>query len=217
MAQDEFKHVFGMEMVELPMRAKTKLTARRNAQQTEKTATSSNSYILTSILPPQFMEPEIIQPRLTSEREYLGLVSFITSLIYLNNRVLPHIKLERYMRALNADEYTPIGTLDKVLQQMTKHGYIIRAKDNTGEETQFEYHLGPRAKVEIGEEGVKALIATVYGDEEIEDLDAKFKRNIGVEIKANYDEGDDEGEEAGARKKPAAKRTRRRADADDDE
>lgn len=222
MAQNDLRHIFGMEMVELPVREKTKLAARRNAQNADKAPNSSNSYILTSVLPPQFMVPEIVQLRGEGEKSYTGLVTFITALIYLNGRALPAVKLDRYMRTLNANEYTPCGALDTVLQRMQKHGYIIRIKDNTGEETQYEYHLGPRAKVEIGEDGIKSLIKTVYGDEEVEDLDVKFKRNIGLELKNNFDEEDDDDAEVPAagdrrKKKAAPKRGRRRNEDEDDE
>ncbi|KAF8543959.1 MAGE family-domain-containing protein [Trichophaea hybrida] len=214
LAQTEFKHVFGMELVELPMRDKTKLVQRRAAQTTDKGPSSSNSYILTSILGEKYKSPEIIVPHGFKEQTYIGLVTFVTSVIYLNGRVLPANKLHRYLKRLNAEDYTPLDRTEKVLQTMQKHGYIIRVKDNSGEETSYDYHLGPRAKVEIGEAGVKGLIKTVYGENTPDDLDTKFKRNVGVEVKANFDEDEDD---AGAKKKAPAKRATRRRNNDEEE
>jgi hypothetical protein len=211
LAQEELRNTFGMELIELPVRDKVKLTQRRAAQNSEKGPSSSNSYILTSILPAEYKDSEIIEPGGYEEQTYSGLVTFVTSLIYLNSRVLPANKLTRYLRRLDADEYTPLDKTEKLLHTMQKHGYVVRVKDHTGDETSYDYHLGPRAKVEIGEEGVKELVKTVYGVQVPEDLDTRFKRNVGIELKANFDDESDPdtGERAKKGKRPQ-KRTRRR-------
>jgi hypothetical protein len=217
LTQTELKHVFGMELTELPQRDKTTLSARRAAHASDKAPTSSNSYVLTSTLPAQYRAPEILYPHGFKEQTYTALVSFVTALIYLNGRVLPASKLNRYLRRMHADEWTPIDKTEKVLQMMQRHGYIIRVKDANSEDVAYDYHLGPRAKVEIGEEGVKGLIQTVYGDNVPEDFDAKFKRSVGVEIKANFQEEGEDGETP-VKKKAPARKTRRAArdDSDDD-
>ena len=68
--------------------------------------------------------------------------------------------------------------------------------------------------MEIGEEGVKGLIKTVYGENAPDDLDTKFKRNVGVELKTNFDEDADD---AGAKKKAHARKATRRRNNDDEE
>ena len=165
----------------------------------DRAASSSRSYILTSTLPAEYRSAETVVPHGSREQAYLGLVGFVTALIYLNGRVLAANKLHRYLRRLNADDFTPIDRTEKVLQTMQRHGYLVRVKDTSGEETSYDYHLGPRAKVEIGEAGVKAMIAAVYGDAVPEDLDARFRRNLGAEIRASYADfgGDDDNNDDG--------------------
>lgn len=84
----------------------------------------------------------------------------IVSLIYLNGRVLSENKLNRYLARMNADEYTPIGGIEKVLATMVKQGYIVKQKDDLGEGG-HDCYLGPRAKVEIGSNGVLSMLKTV--------------------------------------------------------
>lgn len=224
LAQHELQKVFGMKLVELPMREKTKLTQRRAAQTVEKGSGSTHSYILTSMLPAEYKDPTMVEPSGFHEQVYTGLVALVTSLIYLNNRVLPANRLSRYLTRLNAENYTPIDQTEKLLQTMAKHGYIIRVKDNSGGETTYEYHLGPRAKVEIGEDGVKELIRVVYGREVPDDLDIKFRRNVGVDTMAAHIEGDENGDEhdggstnARSKKPPATEKRRTRQIRDDDD
>lgn len=184
----------------------------------DRAASSSRSYILTSTLAAEYRSAETVVPHGSREQAYLGLVSFVTALIYLNGRVLAANKLHRYLRRLNADDFTPIDRTEKVLQTMQRHGYLVRVKDTSGEETSYDYHLGPRAKVEIGEAGVKAMIAAVYGDAVPEDLDQRFRRNLGAEIRASYadfggDGDDNDGDGKNRKHAPApARRPSRRAD-----
>ncbi|TGZ84659.1 MAGE-domain-containing protein [Ascodesmis nigricans] len=178
-AQEELRKVFGMEMVELPLREKTKLSQRRAAQSSDKSS-SSKSYILVSTLPIEYRLPTILAPTTPKDAAYQGLVSFVVALIYLSGRILSVRNLERYLSQMDVDEHYA----DKTLSQMQRHGYIVKVKDTTadiGDVTPFEYHLGPRAKMEIGEEGLKRLVRSVFGEDAPEDLDARIKMNIGVE------------------------------------
>lgn len=187
-AQKELRHIFGMELVELPMREKTKLSQRRGmpatrnpcascsgvifidiflslvaAQNTEKAPTSSKQYMLATVLPDVFREHEIMHPHGFKEQTYTGLVTMIVSLIYLNGCILPENKLNRYLSRMNADEYTPIEKTEKVIATMMKQGYIVKQKDDMGEGG-HDYYLGPRAKVEIGSGGVLSMLKTVSTD-----------------------------------------------------
>lgn len=84
----------------------------------------------------------------------------IVSLIYLNGKLLPENKLNRYLTRMNADDYTPIDKTEKVIALMVKQGYIIKQKDDTGDGG-HDYYLGPRAKVEIGSDGVLNMLRMV--------------------------------------------------------
>jgi hypothetical protein len=180
-SQKELRRVFGMELIELPMREKTKLSQRRAAQDMDKGPTSSKQYMLTTMLPEFFREPEIVHPHGFKEQTYTGLVTMIVSLIYLNGRVLPENKLNRYLLRMNADDYTPTEKTEKVIAAMVKQGYIVKQKDDL-EEGGYDYYLGPRAKVEIGSDGVLAMLRTVYGVTAPEDLEKKLKRNLGPDL-----------------------------------
>lgn len=116
--------------------------------------------MLTTVLPEALREPEIVHPHGFREQTYTGLVTMIISLIYLNGRVLPENKLNRYLLRMNADEYTPIDKTEKVIATMVKQGYIVKQKDDMGEGG-HDYYIGPRAKVEIGSSGVLAMLKTV--------------------------------------------------------
>lgn len=112
------------------------------------------------MLPEPFRDPEIVHPHEFKEQTYTGLVTMIVSLIYLNGKVLPENKLNRYLARMNADEYTPIDKMEKVMATMVKQGYIVKQKDDTGEGG-HDYYLGPRAKVEIGSDGVLNMLRMV--------------------------------------------------------
>ncbi|PWW71662.1 MAGE-domain-containing protein [Tuber magnatum] len=180
-AQLELERVFGMRMVELPIREKTKLSQRRAAQTSDKAPSTSNSYVLTTTLPEKFREPEIIQPFGVKEQAYVGLTTMIVSLIYLNGRSIAETKLDRYLRRMNADRGTAAGETEKVLQSMIRHGYISKQKDDNANDGTFDYVLGPRGKIEIGTDGVLSMIKTVYGTNVPEDVEKRMMRNVGFD------------------------------------
>lgn len=187
-AQRELREIFGMQLVELPMREKTKLSQRRAAQNSDRAPTSSKQYLLQTVLPQPFREPEIVQPHGFREQTYTGLVTMIVSLIYLNGKVLPENKLIRYLTRMNADDYTPIDKTEKIIALMVKQGYITKQKDDTGDGG-HDYYLGPRAKMEIGSDGVLNMLKTVYGVKAPEDLEKKLQRNIGPDLDAIVADG----------------------------
>lgn len=58
-------------------------------------------------------------------------------------------------------EKTPLMTTDKFLTTMVKQGYIDKVKDMVTGEPRFDYHLGPRGKVEVGKKGALDLVKKV--------------------------------------------------------
>lgn len=168
-AQAILKNTFGMELMELPAREKTSLKDRRNAAtQTKSSTTTSKSWILLSVLPPELKSnPTIIQPTqapsVPIESSYTALYTFIISLLYLNNSSLTEQKLMRYLKRMNADAQTPVGNLDKVLQRMQREGYLDKRRDTVMGEEVVEWYVGPRGKVEVGAKGVAGLVRSVYG------------------------------------------------------
>src|SRR5690606_18913546 len=116
------------------------------AQRATKTSLTSNSWVLSTVLPPPLPDPAIIPPprvpTTDSESAYVGLYTFIISVIYLNGGTLPEAKLARYLRRANADEYTPVDTTDKLLQRMQREGYLVRIRDSSTGEEVVEYMVG---------------------------------------------------------------------------
>lgn len=119
-------------------------------------------------------------PTADIEASYVGLYTFIISLILLAGGQLPEAKLERYLRQANADQSTPIDRTDKMLTRMIKEGYIVRIKENADGEEMIDYRVGPRGRVEVGEDGVAAMVKTVYGDSATDDLEKRIQRSLGI-------------------------------------
>ncbi|KAH0844072.1 hypothetical protein AYO21_02172 [Fonsecaea monophora] len=169
-AQRVLNDVFGMQLMELPSKEKTTLKDRRTqATQTKSSMTnSSKSWILVSTLPAELKQNPVIAqptraPSIDVESSYTALYTFILSLIYLNNNAVADQKLERYLKRVNADTYTPLGNKDKLLQRMMKEGYVEKRRDTSSGEEIIEWTPGPRGKIEVGVEGVAGLVRTVYG------------------------------------------------------
>lgn len=172
-----------MEFVELPTREKITVSQKRAAQRTQGGGSSSKSYMLITTLPHTLRASEILGAGTANPKEeaYVGLVTVICSLIYLNGSSLSETKLDRYLKRLNIEITTPLDKTEKLLATMCSQGYLNRVKDNTGGESSWEYHLGPRAKMEIGKSGVVNLVDEVYGVQAPADLEERVGRNIGVE------------------------------------
>lgn len=198
------RDTFGMELEELPSKEKVGLKDRRTqATQTKSGAaaasSSSKSWILVSKLPTSLKtDPSLSRPTLAPNAEieasYTALYTFILSLIYLNNGVVADQKLERYLKRVNADTYTPVGNKEKLLQRMMKEGYIDKRRDTSSGEEVIEWVPGPRGKVEVGVQGVVGLVRTVYGYGAVE-LSRGGNNNNRQRRRRNEDGEEDEGNE----------------------
>ena len=93
---------------------------------------------------------------------------------------MPEAKLERYLRRTNADHSTPVDKTDKLLQRLIKEGYIVKIRDNSSGEELVDYMVGPRGKVEVGEDGVAEFVKRVYGQKADDDLNKKLERSLGL-------------------------------------
>ncbi|TKA68321.1 hypothetical protein B0A49_06821 [Cryomyces minteri] len=190
-AQLQLRARFGMEMVELPMKEKVTVAQRRAAQKSEKASTTSKAYILTTTLPAKFRLPLTASPppatsSSTSEAAYTALYTFIIALILLSGGSLPAAKLDRYLKRTNADEHTPVDGFEKtekLLARMGREGYVVKVRENAGGEDMVEWMVGPRGRVEVGEQGVGGLVRAVYGGGEegdVADLEKRLQRSLGV-------------------------------------
>ncbi|KAJ5157446.1 uncharacterized protein N7482_008546 [Penicillium canariense] len=200
-AQQHLRTKFGMEMVELPAREKVTITQRRAAQKSEKPSATNKSWILNSTLPAAYRVPSILQPTKApstkTESTYTALYSFVVAVISLNGGSLAEQKLLRYLRRMNADDYTPIDRTDRLLARLCREGYLVRTREMDGGEEVIEYMVGPRGKMEVGSGGVAGLVREVYGRgvqdadgngetltraerEEREEFEVRLRRSLGI-------------------------------------
>nr|POE88221.1 hypothetical protein CFP56_11450 [Quercus suber] len=156
------------------------------------------SWILVSILPAHFRDPTIMPPSAVptsaEESKYIALSTLLVSLISLSGGTLPDAKMERYLRRLNIQDNTPLVDselckTEKLFKRLERDGYIMKTKENTGTgEEDVYWTVGPRGKMEVGDEGVKSLVRAVYGEQEDEeetrDLERRLERTLGVAERA---------------------------------
>ncbi|TQS33529.1 hypothetical protein Golomagni_06124 [Golovinomyces magnicellulatus] len=200
LAQKMLREVWGMELRELPVRERMTLQEKRQAMKSNSQPKSgSGSYILSSTLPKAYRKASIIKPSktptMTAEATYLGFYNMVVSLIWLNAGELSDQKLMRYLTRLNANQMVASEKTELTLKKMERQGYVIRRVDRppTGQDgdSQVLWHVGPRAKEEIGLDGVMDFVRTVYGDAD-PDLEKKLHSSLGVKPRkqlATLDEG----------------------------
>lgn len=147
--------------------------------------------MLISTLPSEFHDPEILPPSAIptegEEGKYTGIYSVVVALISLSGGSLNDSKLDRYMKRAHLEDATPVEGYEKpamLFKRMEREGYLVRIKETgpSGEED-ISWIQGPRAKVEIGDDGVRGLTKAVYGQPdgaEGEDLERRIARSLGV-------------------------------------
>jgi melanoma-associated antigen len=70
--------------------------------------------------------------------------------------------MTRYLTNLHIEDNTPLMTTDKFLVSLVKQGYIEKIKDTVSGEQRYDYHLGPRGKIEVGRRGTIELAKEVH-------------------------------------------------------
>lgn len=193
-AQHQLEYVFGMKMIELPAREKITLQQRRAAQKKDSQSQSkaTGSWMMTNVLPDVFRDPDILSPPAAPtsavDAEYTAIYTTLVSLILLSGDRLPDTKMDRFLRKLGIDDRTTVPGYEKneqLMKRLEKDGYLYKLKESTGtgEDDTF-YVVGPRGRVEIGNNGVRGLVRAVMppGDDEEEeaDLDNKVLRSLGI-------------------------------------
>ncbi|KAL8759289.1 MAG: hypothetical protein Q9184_003674 [Pyrenodesmia sp. 2 TL-2023] len=206
-ANHQLRSTFGCEMTELAQKEKVTVSQKRAAQRTQNSlSSSSKSYNLTSTIPPSLRTPAILPPpavpTCASESAYVGLYTFVLSLIYLSpGQSIPESRLEKQLKRVNADNYVLSGEkTETVIKRMEKQGYIVRVRerDGGGEET-VDFVVGPRGKAEVGERGVAGLVRKVWrktGTEK-EELEKRLVRSLGSGVETKKGRDDRDGEKEG--------------------
>ncbi|KAH8662045.1 MAGE family-domain-containing protein [Xylariales sp. PMI_506] len=204
-AQQQLRQVFGMEMVELPVKEKRTLRDKQKASATQRKAASQNaaasrSYILVTILPPAYRDRAILAPsRLpgpVEEAEYVGFYTFVIALIVLSGGELSDAKLQRQLDRVNAAKNLPIDTTQTVLSRLVKQGYLDKVvqRSETGDEDAVTWCVGSRAKVEVPPESIAAFVREVWGNPP-EDFDQKLAKSLGLQNLQGHEAEDEDDEE----------------------
>lgn len=205
LAQTQLRAVWGMELRELPIREKMTLHEKRQAMKSSTQSRSgSGAYVLSSAIPEEYRNASIIRPSKTPSAEqeatYSGFYTLLVSLIWLNGGELSEQKLQRSLMRLNADRMLASERTEVVLKRLERQGYVIKKVDRPpvgyeGDQT-ITWHVGPRAKEEIGLDGVMGLVREVYGHPEDVAFDKKLRSSLGLKSRQLVD-GEEENNDVG--------------------
>ncbi|KAL7961817.1 MAGE family domain-containing protein [Trichoderma compactum] len=200
LAQIQLRTVWGMELRELPVREKMTLHEKRQAMKSNaQPKTGSGAYILSSTLPEVYRSASILKPSKVPSAEqeatYSAFYTMIVSLIWLNGGELSEQKLQRYLMRLNADRMLASERTELAMKRIERQGYVIKKVDRPpvgyeGDQT-ITWHVGPRAKEEIGLDGVIGLVQEVYGHPEDETFDKKLRSSLGIKSRPLAEGGED--------------------------
>jgi hypothetical protein len=187
-AQEQLQTVFGVAMIELPVREKRTLkdkqkAAKRGASQA---SVSSRQYILISTLPKEYRTHPVIGPsRIPStseEASYVAFYTMIIALIALSSGELSDMRLRRYLTRLNASHNLPMDKTDNVLQKLIRQGYLDRVVEKVeGDEDAITWCVGPRGKVEVSPHSIAQVVCEVWGDPPDDDFNRKLEKSLGVQ------------------------------------
>lgn len=203
--------------------------------QTEKES-SSNTYILVSLLPAEFRDPAIIPPSKVvsedGEAAYMALYTTIISIVALSGGELSEPRLRRHLTRLNAsdtmpsqnpnDPNAPSEKTEDVLQRMIKQGYLVKAIGAVGlgdnDEDLTTWHIGPRGKAEVTNEAIAEFVRQVYGQSD-PDIEAKLQRSLRVRARAEAEDAEEPPEEepGNGDPGPSSRRRSRRSQAAEEE
>ena len=163
------------------------------------------------------MPPSIIVST-SEEAEYVGIYSMIIAIIHMSpNHTIPNAKLESVLARLNLSKN--MGSLDStpnMIAKMSRQGYIYKSVEKTQDEEQIDWYVGPRGKMEIGNQGIIGLVREVYGEDAPEDLQKRLHKSLGVEMgRVQRDDNDGEAENGDPGPSTQKRRKARRAVDDD--
>lgn len=116
------------------------------------------------------------------------------------------------------EDTTPVSEYDKtekLMKRLERDGYIVRIRESTGTgEDDIYWTVGPRGKIEVGDDGVRGLVKAVHGDldeDEDQELERRLERSLGIaERQALQDRRAEEQHAAAAAKQQKGKRKKGR-------
>jgi hypothetical protein len=198
------KETFGMQMEELPVTEKLNLAQRRAMKENTAGQSSSNSWVLVTTLPAEYRTPLVLgKPQSeVNEKEnyYVGMCTTVVTLVYLHSGRLGDNRLDTVLfrkMGISSTEAT------ELLTRMDKEGFIKKIVDTSTGQESIDYIVGPRGKVQIGEEGVANFVKGVWGEDDAEDLDKQLKKTLDLSAKQSKPQSNGTTREPKKRGRPA--------------
>lgn len=106
-------------------------------------------------------------------------------------------RLRRYLRRLNAETNSFHSTkTEDTLARLQRQGYLIKnidkeARQHGDEQEATTWYVGPRGKIEVGDEVVAGVVREVWGEQNDDDLEAKLQNSLQIQDrKASAQNGD---------------------------
>jgi hypothetical protein len=136
------------------------------------------------------------------EAAYIGLYTTLVTTIALSGgrmtdarfrRILQRFLIDKNMPTLNhSNNMEGTEDTDVVLSRLIKQGYLIKAIDENDETV--NWYVGPRGKMEVGDEAILNLIKTVYRGS-YEDMDENLRAYVNA-LEPEEDESEPEAAES---------------------
>lgn len=146
-----------------------------------------------SVLPDAYKTSKIIAPSkfLSAEDEaaYVAFYTVLVSLIRLNGGEMSDSRLKRYLRRLNAEMNSFHSTkTEDTLSRLQRQGYLIKnvdkeAQQHGDEQEATTWYVGPRGKIEVGDEVVAGVVREVWGEQDDDELESKLQNSLQIEEK----------------------------------
>ncbi|KAJ4386676.1 hypothetical protein N0V93_009574 [Gnomoniopsis smithogilvyi] len=201
-AQQTLRLVFGMEMVELPVKDKLTKEEKRKAAKSQNKSNASGTYVLVSVLPEAYRTARILAPsRIISaddEAAYIGFYTLVISLIRINGGEMSEAMLKRYLTRLNAETNTfNDNKTEDTLAKLQRQGYLVKnvdkdARQHGEADMATTWYVGPRGKVEVNDESVAGLVRELWGPEgQGTELEKKLHASLTIRERDQMQNGED--------------------------
>ncbi|KAI8875054.1 MAGE protein, partial [Backusella circina FSU 941] len=174
-AKTKLRIVFGMTLAELPVTkslSHTQMAATQTQTQVSQRGGvtgsggggSSGTYILQNILKEDYNEPQIIN---RSDDEYIktGILYVVLGIIFANENQMLGAELYSHLDRLHVTQAsTTHDARDELISEFIKQKYLIKTKINEqqGDEPEYIFSWGPRAKVELPEQNIVEFMTSFY-------------------------------------------------------
>lgn len=178
----------------------------QTAVKSQNKSNTSNAYVLVSMLPETYKSARIIAPSsivsADDEAAYIAFYTLVISLIRISGGDLSEAMLRRHLTRLNAEQHTFNSTkTEDTLARMQRQGYLVKSVDKEArqhgeDDVATTWYIGPRGKVEVGDEAVAGLIREVWGPEgRGDELEAKLHASLQIRERESQAQDEEEEEE----------------------